>query len=452
MRRLSPSVAQGLSALAAHVGFHQIIRSSLRAHRVVATVVAAALILVPALGYTQSRSALARYGSYPLQGQGLRRFTNDLRKAATAMRKAKLRCRSSISAKKLPLCDFDHDHIPNGLERSVGLKINRGDTDHDRLSDRVEILTYHTNPLRFDTDGDGRGDGDEILIDHTNPLFPGDETLIDCSHPAFSESGDTAAFGIPSGYTGNVARGQQIFNGTCNLCHGAAEPGTTLTFPSLKLRISQAPMFITRLNDAALADLVAYLHRSETGLPAHCPAATPTPAGSASPSPTPTTPSTGCANEYFDASGNTLLFGIPTPYVGNIGQGQAMITLACSGCHTERGTGHTFAQIKSAVTGPLMNIQSISDQQFANLAAYLNRSFAAQNCGTPPPTPTPLDDISAGTLVFQGTCQSCHRSPRELRRLTSRKLHEALREVSRMNAIQITSEQERVLLIYLNSL
>ncbi len=111
----------------------------------------------------------------------------------------------------------------------------------------------------------------------------------------------------------------------------------------------------------------------------------------------------------------------------------------------------TFSSLKAAVTGPLMGITTLSNAQFADLTAYLNRSQAAQNCGVPTPVPTPISDLAAGRFVFQVTCQSCHGRPRELRNSSSHKIREAIREEDEMQSIVLSAEQLRVLIIYLAS-
>jgi hypothetical protein len=46
------------------------------------------------------------------------------------------------------------------------------DTDHDGLSDDLELRRYHTDPRRADTDRDGLRDGPEIFRYRTNPRKP----------------------------------------------------------------------------------------------------------------------------------------------------------------------------------------------------------------------------------------------------------------------------------------
>ena len=59
----------------------------------------------------------------------------------------------------------------NGVPDWVDAELNRvNDTDGDGLSDRDEVLVYHTNPLVTDTDGDGLSDGMEVTLG-TNPLL-----------------------------------------------------------------------------------------------------------------------------------------------------------------------------------------------------------------------------------------------------------------------------------------
>lgn len=519
------------------------------------------LLLHPLRTDAQNRQSAirARYGPYPIAAAGLNRLRADLRKDKLLFRANKQRCKSMPASRKSSVCDYDRDGLINSRERMLGTKLANVDSDSDGLRDRAELLNYHTDPLSADTDGDGMSDGDEVLNGRTDPTSP--DSPADCSKPNFDEGGETSGFGIPAPLIGNISRGTQAFTQRCAACHAGAEKGTNYSFPALKTRISQAPMFITSIDNPVLADLVAYLNRTQTGFPAGCdgrmptptpiPGQTPTPSGPScanqyfdangntiqfgipnplagnisrgssyyalhcsschsdrgagftfaqvksavtgplmniatvtdpdfadltaymnralanigcngnptptptparTPTPTPTPFSAGCANDFFDAAGNTTQFGIPAPLIGTIGAGQGIYGVACTSCHVEKGTNFTFAQLKTAVTGPLMKITTVSDQQFAHITAYLNRSKAAQNCGTPVPTPTPLSDIAAGQLIYQTTCQSCHARPSKFRTLESQELSSKLREVSEMRSIRLTNEQIRVLLIYFHSI
>ncbi len=66
--------------------------------------------------------------------------------------------------------DTDHDGLPDSYEERIGTNIYSSDTDLDMLSDRDEVLIYHTDPLLRDTDGDGLSDYSEVKIYGTNPL------------------------------------------------------------------------------------------------------------------------------------------------------------------------------------------------------------------------------------------------------------------------------------------
>jgi len=499
----------------------------------------------------QSIAGKKRYGQYPILGAGLKRFRNDLRKDKKMYAQHKIRCKNKKFAKIFDMCDFEFDKILNMREKVLGTNKFSKDTDSDRLSDRFEIISSHTNPILADTDGDGVIDGDEVLIFHTNPLIP--DYNPSCSDPVFDQEGNTTSFKIPPPNIGNIARGQSAFSDKCTICHAAANVGTTLDYPELKLRISSPPMSfpsnyvkentlsdivaflrqndserpgcsatpltpipscknqyfdeggntsgfgipnsligninrgkayfdlkcttchadrgqgfvfdrlkasvtgplmnISYVNDAEFADLIAYANRALANIGCN---GTPIPSATATgtPAATPTMISIGCANQYFDASGNTLLnqFGIPSPLVGNIGQGQGLYNLACSSCHGEKGTNFNYSQLQAAVTGPLMKISTVSAQQYAHLVAFLNRSSAAQNCGAPTATPTPINDIAAGQTVYQFTCQSCHNRASEFRSLTKSKLLGAIKEKPEMKNIKLSDEQIRVLLIYLHTL
>jgi hypothetical protein len=76
----------------------------------------------------------------------------------------------------------------------------------------------------------------------------------------FDDKGNTTAFGIPKGITGNIGRGKTKNGKNCSICHG--ELGKGLNFSALKKRIAEAPMFL-KIPDQDLADILAYLNRSQ---------------------------------------------------------------------------------------------------------------------------------------------------------------------------------------------
>lgn len=102
------------------------------------------------------------------------------------------------------------------------------------------------------------------------------------------------------------------------------------------------------------------------------PAKTPTPAATpvGKPNPTPTVPSSGGS---FDQNGNTVKFGIPSGLTGNISRGRGIWTADCGGCHGSEKLGRTYSQIKSALNLGAMSGVKVTNQEVADLIAYLNR-------------------------------------------------------------------------------
>lgn len=124
-----------------------------------------------------------------------------------------------------------------------------------------------------------------------------------------------------------------------------------------------------------------------TGTPAPAPTSTPPPASSnptskptsrptAQPTSRPTTQPTQAPAQTgnFDANGNTTKFGIPGGLVGNISSGGSVWSSKCTGCHGSEKTNRSYSQLKSAMGIPEMRGLNLSNQQLANLTAYLNRS------------------------------------------------------------------------------
>ncbi|MBQ3446418.1 MAG: VWA domain-containing protein, partial [Synergistaceae bacterium] len=60
--------------------------------------------------------------------------------------------------------DADGDGLTNIQEANYGTNMIVKDTDHDRLTDYDEVMTYGTDPLKADTDGDGVDDGLEVAL------------------------------------------------------------------------------------------------------------------------------------------------------------------------------------------------------------------------------------------------------------------------------------------------
>jgi len=544
-----------------------------------AGVKASLLCLILALFFSVICSAPSMASAAPLSAASYKKLRVALAKdrllllAATRLGA----CKGNLKISN-PNCDADKDRLINKRERRVHTDKMKKDTDGDGLSDRDELVKYHTDPAAADSDGDTLSDGSEIQHG-SNPLDPNDPpNLKGCKPPNFDADGNTSQFGIPAGLLGNQAAGSTEYAQKCRTCHIAAEKAVNYPFTQLKTALMGTPMFFKDLSDLYIANLVAYLNRSQPGgqgcdtpapilptpIPGAAPTATPFPTPTATPfgnvcscsgttfdancntvayeipaplsgnldmgessytnlgcygchtlrgqnftftqlkaavtgpkmniqtvtnqqfadmaawlnissahktcstpmtptptptrTPTPTQTATPAptlgdgSNAFFDCAGNTKSgqFSIPSGLVGNINTGASLFSLSCSGCHGERGTGFSFTSLKSAVTGPLMNITTVSDQNFAHLTAWLNRAAAPAACaGTPVPTPTPLSDFAKGQLVFQTTCQTCHKHPSELRRQSASDIREAINEVRQMNGITLSSEQLRVLVIYL---
>lgn len=100
------------------------------------------------------------------------------------------------------------------------------------------------------------------------------------------------------------------------------------------------------------------------------PTPTPTPIPTIGPNPTQTPK----PESNFDSAGNTSAFGIPSGMRGNISAGKRVWGRVCSACHVSEKNGRRFNDIKRARRSqPEMRALSITDQQIADVVAYLNR-------------------------------------------------------------------------------
>jgi hypothetical protein len=77
----------------------------------------------------------------------------------------------------------------------------------------------------------------------------------------------------------------------------------------------------------------------------------------------------------FDSNGNTTAFGIPNGLRGNVGDGRNVWSSVCASCHATEKKNRTYGQTKAALrTEPTMRALNLSNQQVADVTAYLNRS------------------------------------------------------------------------------
>jgi hypothetical protein len=100
-----------------------------------------------------------------------------------------------------------------------------------------------------------------------------------------------------------------------------------------------------------------------------------TPPGSPTPRPTATPRPTEKPRGPFDADGNTSEFGIPNGLKGNISAGRRVWSRVCTDCHLSEKTGKSYGDIQRARrTVPDMRGLQVSNQQVADVVAYLNRN------------------------------------------------------------------------------
>ena len=389
----------------------------------------------------------------------VRKMKATIAKDALLKRALGSKCKGKLRMARSSACDFDRDGLINLRERRIGTDWQLKDTDRDFLSDRAELIRFLTDPTKADTDDNGVPDGDEDA-DHDGiknededdkpGAAPSAEDLDDsnsqqCAPPNFDADGNTAQFGIPTAITGNITAGQAKYAQRCDACHRGLDKGANYPFANLKSAINGAPMFIRDLSDQEISDLVAYLNRTQTGGTGEChtPAPTPVPtiAGpTQTPMPTPTPTPLGytctCSGANFDSACSTQSFGIPSPLRGNIDAGASYFAISCSGCHGLRGSGFTYPQLQASVTGPLMRITNVTNQQYADMVAYLNSTSVTRNCVGPTPSPTPtLSPAQLGRSIFISSCATsgCHTfnsqgRPREMDLHPSRgSIHQALR-------------------------
>lgn len=119
--------------------------------------------------------------------------------------------------------------------------------------------------------------------------------------------------------------------------------------------------------------------KSENSICAAGPGGAPPTGTPTSPNPTPTpTPRPTQSGGNFDANGNVTsqgktAFGIPSSLNANKNTGQSTYTSNCKGCHSSENTGRSYSSYGALIKGSPMFIFDLSDQDLADITAYLNR-------------------------------------------------------------------------------
>ncbi|RMG39304.1 MAG: hypothetical protein D6719_13650 [Candidatus Dadabacteria bacterium] len=220
--------------------------------------------------------------------------------------------------------DIEGDGLTNRFESRIRTNPRKPDTDSDGLSDSKEVCNTKTDPNNPDTDGDGIPDGQD-----STPRGSGG------SGGTCSSNGNTNAFGIPSGVTGNTGRGRQAYSSTCSACHSGIEKGKGYPYSNLKRAVEGPPMFLS-LSRQTLADLTAFLNRSK------CRSKTPAPRRT----PAPNNPGT---------------------------SGRAVFSSRCQGCHGNpsifRGLSRSRLDAAIANIPPMRGIR-LSQQEYQALFSY----------------------------------------------------------------------------------
>lgn len=196
-----------------------------------------------------------------------------------------------------------------------------------------------------------------------------------------TRNGVTSAFGIPAGMEGTVATGESLFNSNCSGCHGnmgARNFGQINT-----ALVAVGSMKGLSLSQQQVADITAYLNRAS--IPPATDPGTGNPPVTDPPAtdPPPSQPDPGTNPD--PATGDSLTgFGIPTGLSGSISAGEQVFSNNCSSCHGSMGA-RSFGTLESAIAnvGAMRSIQ-LSQQELADLTAWLNRASAGggSNPGT----------------------------------------------------------------------
>ncbi len=95
------------------------------------------------------------------------------------------------------------------------------------------------------------------------------------------------------------------------------------------------------------------------------------------------------AQSFFDTKGSTGAFGIPAGMSGTISAGQQVFDASCAGCHGGGLPVLSYAELQTKMAIPPMTGITLTQQELADLTAWLNRNAtpppATGGGGTPPP-------------------------------------------------------------------
>lgn len=127
---------------------------------------------------------------------------------------------------------------------------------YDRSAGSVQVkqIAFATRPDNYSPPSD-----DPIEEDTPVPNVPG---VNPTPKPAlFDADGNTTAFGIPAGLTGNISRGKSVWNGACRSCHGAEK--TNRSYGTIKNSFKLPVMASVHISKQQTADVTAYLNRGK---------------------------------------------------------------------------------------------------------------------------------------------------------------------------------------------
>ena len=217
------------------------------------------------------------------------------------------------------------------------------------------------------------GGGSAAALPGDNITPPAGNTTSPAANPLQERNGVTSAFGIPAGIEGNVSTGEGLYASNCSGCHGSNMGPRDFTAITAA-RSNIGSMKSLNISEQQQADITAYLNRASIPVVTNPPADPNPPAPPTDPTPPadPTVPSTDILTG----------FGIPAGMSGSISAGQQIYSNNCAACHSNKD-GSSFGTVQSAIAnvGSMRGIK-LTQQELADLTAYLNRNAGGGGTGT----------------------------------------------------------------------